>query len=101
MIFVVLMALLFIRDLRREHFTERIDASLGRMEAAINVLQANLAPPDAILVGPRQLRTVTENFSRRASGEMIWFHVCLLMFRPQSLFDMLLRHTKTVLHGRD
>jgi hypothetical protein len=91
MIFVVLMALLFIRDLRREHFIERIDTGLGRTEAAIKVLQTNLAPPDAILVGPRQLRTLTENFSRRAGGEMIWFHVCLLMFRPQSLFDMLLR----------
>ena len=69
MIFVVLMALLFIRELRREHFTKRIDTRLGRREAAIKALQANLTPPDAILVGPRQLRTVTENFSRRASGE--------------------------------
>jgi hypothetical protein len=91
MIFVVLMALLFIRDLRREHFTERIDTSLERLEAAIKALQANLAPPDAILVGPRQLRTVTESFSTRAGGEMIWFHVCLLMFKPQPLFNTLLR----------
>jgi hypothetical protein len=91
MIFVVLLALLFIRDLRREHFTERIDTSLGRTEAAINVLQANLATPDAILVGPRQLRAATESFSMRARGEMIWFHVCLLMFKPQSLFNTLLR----------
>jgi hypothetical protein len=91
MIFVVLMALLFIRDLRREHFTERIDTSLGRTEAAIKALQVNLALPDAILVGPRQLRAVTESFSRRAGGEMIWFHVCLLMFKPPSLFNTLLR----------
>jgi hypothetical protein len=91
MIFVVLMALLFIRDLRREHFTERINTSLEHMDAAIKALQANLAPPDVILVGPRQLRTVTESFSTRASGEMVWFHVCLLMFKPQSLFNTLLR----------
>ena len=91
MIFVVLMALLFIRDLRREYFTERIDTSLGRIEAAIKALQANLVPPDAILVGPRQLRTVTESFATRAGGEMIWFHVCLLMFKPQPLFNTLLR----------
>jgi hypothetical protein len=91
MIFVVLLALLFIRDLRREHFVERIDTSLGRTEAAIKALQANLAAPDAILVGPRQLRAATESFSTRSRGEMIWFHVCLLMFKPQNLFDMLLR----------
>jgi hypothetical protein len=43
------------------------------------------------LVGPRQLRAVTEGFSTRARGEMVWFHVCLLMFKPQSLFNTLLR----------
>jgi hypothetical protein len=91
MIFVVLLALLFIRDLRREHFIERIDTGLGRTEAAIKVLQAYVAPPDAILVGPRQLRATTESFAIRARGEMIWFHVCLLMFKPQFLFDTLLR----------
>jgi hypothetical protein len=91
MIFVVLLALLFIRDLRREHLTERIEASLGRAEAGITAIQGHLSPPDAVLVGPRHLRTVTESFSARARGEMIWFHVCLLMFKPQPLFNTLLR----------
>jgi len=90
-IFVVLMALLFIRDLRREHFTERIDASLDRTETAMKAIQTSLRLPDAVLIGPRQLRTATESFAARARGEMIWFHVCLLMFKPQPLFNSLLR----------
>src|SRR5690606_9383041 len=91
MIFVVLMALLFIRDLRREHFTERIDTGLERAETTLKAIQTTLRPADAILIGPRQLRAATESFSARARGEMIWFHVCLLMFRPQPLFNTLLR----------
>jgi hypothetical protein len=42
-------------------------------------------------VGPRQLRAVTEGFASRARGDMLWFHVCLVIFKPQALFDTLLR----------
>ena len=91
MIAVVLIALLFIRDLRRERLAERIGESMQKTESTIKEIQTSLHPPDAILVGPRQLRAVCERFSARARGEIVWFHVCLLMFRPQSLFDTLLR----------
>ena len=91
MLAVVLLALLFLRDLRRERHAERLDEHVSQAATALKELQATLLPPDAILVGPRQLRTVTEGFAGRAHGDMVWFHVCLLMFRPQSLFDTLLR----------
>jgi hypothetical protein len=47
--------------------------------------------PDAVLIGPRHLRSSSETFARSARGEMVWFNVCLMMFRPQELFDCLLR----------
>jgi hypothetical protein len=88
---VVLMAMLFLRDLRRERQADRMEDMIQRSEAATNELRAAVAPADAVLVGPRRLRVVTEQFSAAARGEMLWFHVCLLMFAPQSLFDSLLR----------
>ena len=54
-------------------------------------LQSALIPPDTILIGPSRLRAESEQFTRRARGDMTWFNVCLLMFVPQSLFDVLLR----------
>ncbi len=91
MIAVVLIALLFLRDLRRERHAERMDECLQQTEAVVKDIQAKLIPPDVILIGPRQLLTESEGFSVRARGDMVWFHVCLLMFKPQALFDSLLR----------
>ena len=91
LIAVVLLALLFLRDLRRERASERMEGSLSRTEAAVNHIQSALNPPDAMLIGPRQLRAASEQFARHAQGEMVWFHVCLLMFKTQSLFNTLLR----------
>jgi hypothetical protein len=91
LIVVVLLALLFLRDLRRERATERMEDSLVRAEAAVPHIQTALSSPDAILIGPGQLRTVSERFAWDSHGDMVWFHVCLLMFKTQSLFDTLLR----------
>lgn len=88
---LVLLALLLLRDLRRERQQDLIAERVERTEVAANKLQAALRPPDAVLVGPPQLRSVSTQFARRAAGEMRWFNVCLLMFKPQPLFDALLR----------
>ncbi len=88
---VVLIALLFVRDLRRERATERAYSSIEANRAALQSIQKNLVPPDALLVGPAQLRAASEQFAAQATGEMIWFHVCLSMFKPQALFDSLLK----------
>jgi hypothetical protein len=88
---VVLVALLLIRDIRRERSDEQVRADIERAADAIARIDTHLSPADTILLGPARLREDTEDFCRRAVGEMTWFHVCLLMFRPQSLFDSLLR----------
>jgi hypothetical protein len=33
-------------------------------------------------------------FSHRARGEIVWFNVCLSVFKPRPLFDALLRPAK-------
>jgi hypothetical protein len=87
---VVLIALLFLRDLRREAPTERAYQRLEQNHELLQRLSANSVPPEALLIGPHRLREVSRSFLAHTSGEMLWFHVCLEMFRPQSLFDDLL-----------
>jgi len=88
---LVILALILIRDLRREGREEHALELAERTEAAVLKLQSALALPDTILIGPSRLRAESEQFAQRARGEMTWFNVCLLMFVPQSLFDALLR----------
>ncbi|HEX5012366.1 MAG TPA: hypothetical protein VFY71_18400 [Planctomycetota bacterium] len=88
---LVLMALLFIRDLRRERDAERVGARVRGIQEGISAIRASLHLPDVVLVGPLALRKVSRRFSERALGQMTWFHVCLSMFRTQALFDTLLK----------
>jgi len=88
---LLLLALLLLRDLRREHHQERLTERIERTETAVMKVQTSLHLPDAVLIGPSQLRAVSAQFARRSLGEMVWFNVCVLMFRPQALFDALLR----------
>ena len=88
---LVLVALLLLRQLRNEERQERVETATARTERMVAKLQDALAPPDVVLIGPRQLRAASEMFARQARGEMVWFNVCLMMFRPQELFDCLLR----------
>lgn len=88
---LVLVALLLLRQLRHEEREERVEDMAGRTEQMIVKLHDVLKAPEVVLVGPRQLRTASETFARKARGDMVWFNVCLTMFRPQELFDCLLR----------
>lgn len=87
---LVLLALLLFRDLRREAQDEEMLEASARSEAALEAIRHGLQPADVVLLGPRQLRPASVAFARGAHGEMAWFNVCLLMFKPQSLFDALL-----------
>jgi hypothetical protein len=90
-VILVILALYMIRDLRREQREERLAEQLPLIASAIEKVQLGVTPADAILVGPADLRRESERFARRARGDMVWFNVCLLMFEPQFLFDVLLR----------
>jgi hypothetical protein len=90
-VILVVLALLLLRDLRRENRDEEESAAVTRIEEGLGRLQSAVTPADVVLVGPRQLRGESERFARQAHGEMLWFNVCLSMFEPQELFDVLLR----------
>ena len=87
---VVLIALLFLRDLRRDNNFERMEETLRQTQETVKSIQTNIVPSDVVLVGPQKLRGATKDFSTRAQGEMVWFHICPLMFKRQELFDTLL-----------
>lgn len=90
-IVLVLLALLLIRDLRRESQDERLSESLEEISGTVKDVRLSLAPPDAVLIGPRQLRSESRRFVESAGGEMTWFNVCFLMFQSQGVFDLLLK----------
>lgn len=90
-VMLVLLALLLLRGVRGEGREQRVDDTLRSVATDLATVRATLTPPDAILVGPRSLRTESERFAMRARGDMTWFNVCLRMFVPQSLFDAMLR----------
>lgn len=88
---VVLIALLFLRDLRRERNNEHVDACLQRTETSLHEILTQLRPSEVVLIGPQNIHQAMMDFSRKACNEMIWFHICPLMFKRQSIFDDLLK----------
>lgn len=90
-VIMVVLALLLFRDLRREATDERQLELTEHTATAIDALREATRGPDVILLGPRQLQGASIAFAQSAHGDMVWFNVCLLMFRPQHLFDALLK----------
>ena len=90
-IVLVLMALLFTNFMRHTRNNELTAEQIDRTEGAVNKIQEGLKFPDVILIGPRHLRAANEQFARHMKGDTVWFNVCLSMYKPQSLFDALLR----------
>lgn len=91
LIVLALMGLLFINFMRHTRNNELTAEQVDRTEHVVHSIQAVLKSPDIILVGPRQLRSVSEQFARHMKGDTIWYNVCLSMYKPQPLFDALLR----------
>lgn len=88
---LVLLALILLGGLRAEGRDERLQERIAHLEDEVVQLRSLLPASDTILIGPQQLRAESQRFARAARGEMVWFNVCLLMFVPQELFDVLLR----------
>src|SRR3990172_2037291 len=90
-IVLALMALLFINFMRHTRNNELTAEEVKRTGHTVRRIQAAIKLPDIVLIGPRHLRSVNEQFARDMSGDAIWFNVCLSMYRLQPLFDTLLR----------
>lgn len=90
-IVLALLGLLFINFMRHTRNNELTAEQVEQMTHMVRKIQATLKHPEVVLVGPRNLRHANEQFVRHMSGETIWFNVCLSMYKPQPLFDVLLR----------
>lgn len=90
-IILALLGLLFINFMRHTRNNEQTAEQVERTAHMVRKIQATLKHPEVILVGPRNLRNANEQFVRHMSGDTIWFNVCLSMYKPQPLFDALLR----------
>ena len=90
-IILLVLALLLFDNIRQGAVQHRLVAMAASAAEDLRVLREAVRAPDAVLIGPRDLRAESKAFAANARGEMTWFNVCLLMFRPQSLFDTLLR----------
>lgn len=90
-ILLALMALLFINFMRHTRSNEVMAEHVDRTGEVVDKIQAGLALPEVILIGPRHLRSNHDQFVRHMRGDTIWFNICLSMYRPQALFDALLR----------
>jgi len=90
-IVLALLGLLFINFMRHTRNNELTAEQVEQAGHTLRRIESALKPPDTILIGPRQLRSVTEHFTHHMSGDAILFNVCLSMYRPQPLFDALLR----------
>lgn len=90
-IVLALLGLLFINFMRHTRNNELTAEQVDLTARAVSNIQSALKLPDVILIGPRHLRSANEQFIRNMSGETIWFNVCLSMYKPQPLFNALLR----------
>jgi hypothetical protein len=90
-IVLALLALLFLNFMRHARSNELTAEQVERTAHAVTGIQAAIKHPDVILIGPRHLRAANEQFLRQMTGDTIWFNVCLSMYRPEPLFDALLR----------
>jgi hypothetical protein len=87
---LTLMALLFINFIRHTNNNEHTAEQVELILKTVSNISASLVMPDIVLIGPRQLRTSNEQFSKNMQGDVTLFNVCLSMYRTKALFDMLL-----------
>jgi len=90
-IVLALMALLFTNFMRHTRNNEQTAEQVEHTAHMVGDIQSALKVPDVILIGPRHLRSKNEHFIQHMSGDTLWYNVCLSMYKPQPLFDTLLR----------
>ena len=90
-IVLALIALLLINFMRHTRNNEITAEQVNHALQAICNIQSDLKAPDVVLIGPRHLRSANEHFIRQMSGDTLWYNLCMSMYQPQPLFDVLLR----------
>ena len=87
---LVLVALLFLRDLRNEGRWEALDEATQMSVHLLQEIKAVTPEPDIDLIGPSRLRCATAQFAGRCQGTVVWFNACLEMLATKELSTALL-----------
>ena len=88
---IVLLAGLFIRELRRESVFDKFSENLDEMQAGIQQLRGHYADQGSSLVTPAAMHDAMCAFSRRAKGICVFKHVSPFMFKKEAYFDAFLK----------
>jgi hypothetical protein len=88
---IVLMAILLLRDFRRENQAEKLESSVERISSAVEDVKRAVRTPDVTLIGPTELRAASLGFAQKGRGEVVWYNVCLRMYKAQQPFNIMLR----------
>jgi len=88
---LVLIALLFLRDLRHENQMNKISSAAEHATTLLGDIKNHLQPSDITLIGPTELHAASEQFARNGQGEVVWYNVCLRMYKAQEPFDIMLK----------
>jgi hypothetical protein len=88
---IVLMALLLLRDFRRETQADAQSTAIEHSLKLIEEIKYSLRPSEVTLIGPSELRSASLQFAQKGEGEVVWFNVCLRMYKAQPPFDIMLK----------
>jgi len=88
---IVLMALLLIRDFRRENQADTQTAALERTIKLLKEVKFSLHPAEVTLIGPTELSSASLEFAQKSQGEVVFFNVCLRMYKAQQPFNIMLK----------
>ncbi len=88
---VVLLAMFLIRDVRRENQAEHFAQTEESIKTSLEDIKSALTPAGIELVGPSELQEASLRFAKRGRGEVIFFNICLRMYKAQEPFEIMLK----------
>lgn len=87
---LVLVALLFLRDLRNEDRWEKLVDTAQASFRLLEEIKEATPRAEVDLVGPARLRSATAQFAGRCQGAVVWFNACPEMLATRELCDAIL-----------
>ncbi|UCE97849.1 MAG: hypothetical protein JSV74_00500 [Dehalococcoidia bacterium] len=88
---VVLLALFLIRDIKRESQAGHFAAIENSIATNLEDIKSSLTPPSVELIGPSELHETSLRFAKRGQGDVVFFNICLRMYKSQKPFDIMLK----------
>lgn len=87
---LVLVALLFLRDLRGEERWRALEDGTRHAVQVLEEIRETTRPVEIDLIGPTRLHHATTQFAERAQGDVVWFNACPHMFASKEVCGALL-----------